>query len=197
MLKKTLLFVLLVFAGLTYAQTPMKFGYISYSKIIKLLPEFQKTQDEIEKLKVAYYNEVKRSENEFNAKYAEFLQGQKKFPHNILLKRQKELQVLMTESMKYREEIKSMLTKAESEITQPLFDKVKKAIRHISLIEGLAYVINTDNDNLLFVNDQLGVDLEQKVLIALGVLKIENNHLENNSIEVKTTEETKATETKK
>lgn len=186
MLKKTLLIVLLTLTSSLYAQTQTKFGYISYAKIVKALPEYEQTQNEIEKLKIAYYNEIRRSENEFNAKYAEFLEGQKKFPKNILLKRQKELQVLMNESMKYRDEVKEVLSNAEKELIAPLFEKVKKAIRHISIIEGLSYVINTDNDNLLFVNEQIGVNLEQKVLIALGVIKLESiPPQENKTIELK------------
>jgi len=172
MLKKTIILFVLLVAGALVTSAQTKFGYISYSSIVKALPEYAQTKQQLDVLKSKYDNEIKRSESEFNAKYADFLQGQKDFPHNILMKRQKELQLLMDQSLAYRKEVENILTEAEKKMLAPLLYKVKTAIKHISVVEKLAYVINIDNDNLLYVDEQQGEDLTTKVLIVLGVMAV-------------------------
>ena len=72
-----------------------KFGYLSYSEALREMPEYARSQEKLAGLQKKYDEELARSEKEFNLKFVEFLDGQKNFPENILLKRQKELQDLM------------------------------------------------------------------------------------------------------
>ena len=76
-----------------------KFGYLSYSEVIKLMPEYVRAQEKLNLLQQRYDEELARADNEFNLKFSEFLEGQKNFPENILLKRQKELQDLMEKNL--------------------------------------------------------------------------------------------------
>ena len=80
-------FLLLPFA--VKAQTTQgRFGYLSYNAIFQAMPEYEVSRQKLADLKSKYDKEAQRSEEEFQRKFAEFLQGQKEFPENILLKRQ-------------------------------------------------------------------------------------------------------------
>ena len=77
-------FLLLPFA--VKAQTTQgRFGYLSYNAIFQAMPEYEVSRQKLADLKSKYDKEAQRSEEEFQRKFAEFLQGQKEFPENYLL----------------------------------------------------------------------------------------------------------------
>lgn len=82
-------------------------------------------------LKSKYDKEAQRSEEEFQRKFAEFLQGQKEFPENILLKRQHELQDLLTKSIRFKEESQKLLVQAEKDLQADMLYLLNEAIRAV------------------------------------------------------------------
>ena len=150
-----------------------QFGYISYSEVFQQMPEYQKAQEDFAALKAKYDAETTRSEDEFQRKFAEFLQGQKDFPASILQKRQAELQELMDKSVTFRKESRKLLRQAEAELQKPVAEKLDEAIKAVGAELGLIFVLNTDGNSLPFVHPQVGVDITQPVLQKLGIEKAE------------------------
>ena len=92
------LFLLLAFTALTLsanAQTPLKYGYFSFSEALKAMPAYAVAERNMADLRAKYAEEGKRVEDEFNKKYEQFLDGQRDFAPSILQKRQAELQEMM------------------------------------------------------------------------------------------------------
>ena len=77
------------------ATTDMKFGYVSYSTLLETMPDYAVAMRKYAQLEEKYAAETRRVEDEFNAKYEAFLEGQRDFPPTILNKRQSELQELL------------------------------------------------------------------------------------------------------
>ena len=50
-----------------------KFGYVSYSSILKAMPEYSIVSAQLDELQAKYEAEITRSDREFNIKYAEFI----------------------------------------------------------------------------------------------------------------------------
>ena len=71
------------------------FGYLSYDTVFRQMPDYQQARESFQALKAKYDAEARRAEEEFQRKFAEFLQGQADFPASIMQKRQAELQDLM------------------------------------------------------------------------------------------------------
>lgn len=136
-----------------------KFGYLSYSAVIRLMPEYEQAQKMLDLLQQRYDEELARADKEFNLKFAEFLDGQKDFPKNILLKRQKELQDLMEKSIKFKSEMKTLLEQARKEFGAPVEEKLDIIIRDVAKQLQLEYVLNTDNNTYPYVNEEVGVDI--------------------------------------
>ena len=82
-------------AQATAAAPSHKFGYLSYNEVMLAMPEYTQAIKSLEELKNTYDQEMVRAEQDFTKKFTEFLDGQKSFPENIMLKRQK----IMTESL--------------------------------------------------------------------------------------------------
>ena len=146
-----------------------QFGYLSYNDIFQRMPEYAEAQDSFAQLKAKYDAEAERAEDEFQRKFAEFLQGQKDFPATIMQKRQMELQDLMDKSVAFRQETQRLLKQAEAELQAPIADKLNKAIQAVAAEQGLTFVLNTDNNAVPFIHPQVGVNITEPVLIRLGL----------------------------
>lgn len=161
----------------SWAQTPgaqgavqvPKFGYLSYDAVFKRMPEYAQAQADFAALKAKYDAEAERSEEEFQRKFTEFINGQKDFPQSIMLKRQAELQDLMDRSVAFRKESARLLAEAEKRMQEPIAAQLNQAIYDVAATQGLIYVLNTDGNAVPFIHPQVGVDITEAVLTKLGV----------------------------
>ena len=179
MLKKILLITLFVIPVNLLAQTVLhiqqnpvvqpKFGYLSYTEVFKSMPEYADAQESLNILKSKYEAEIKRADEEFNKKYAEFLQDQKDFPETILMRRQKELQQLMEKSIEFKDEIKKLLNEAQQKMTEPVTTKLNTVLNTIGTQHGFEYILNTDNNTYPYINTLYGMDITQEVKNKLGI----------------------------
>lgn len=149
------------------APAQQKFGYISYSKALEAMPEYAKAQQSLAELRTAYDNELKRSEEAFNKQFEEYIDGQKSFPQNILLKRQKELQQLMEQSVAFKQEAQRLISQAEAEMMTPVNERLNGILAEIGTKNGFAYILNTDNNSYPFINPAQGIDITEEVLAKL------------------------------
>lgn len=168
-----LLLLLLATAVRAQETQSIKFGFLSYNEIFQTMPEFADAQKKMAELKAKYDQEAQRSETEFQRKYAEFLQGQKDFPENILLKRQYELQDLMTQSIKFKEEAQMLLVQAEKDLQAELLLRLNEVIRQVGAERGYAFIINIDGNACPFINTMVGEDatnfVKEKLQIPFDV----------------------------
>lgn len=147
----------------------LHFGYLSYNEVMKAMPEYQQALQSLAELKESYDEEMTRAEQDFSKKFAEYVDGQKSFPENIMLKRQKELQQLMEQSLQFKNEAQELLTKAEAELMEPIHTKLKEAIVAVGKSHNYIYVLNTDNNAHPYLNQGIAEDCTSAVLKELGI----------------------------
>lgn len=149
------------------ASAQVKFGYLSYDKAVKAMPGYSVMQSNLSSLRAQYEEETKRSEEEFNEKYELFLDGRSSLDKPILQKRQAELQELLTKNIAFKKEAERLLKQAEADMYAPLKDKLNAVLAKIGMERGYAFILNTDNDALPFVNLSYGEDVTTLVLDAI------------------------------
>ena len=123
------------------------------------MPDYAVAMRKYAQLEEKYAAETRRVEDEFNAKYEAFLEGQRDFPPTILKKRQSELQELLEKNIAFKNESKRLLAEAKAELMKPLREKLTTVLNTIGQEMGLAFIINTDNDSCPFINPQKGVNV--------------------------------------
>ena len=145
----------------------MKFGFLSYEAALQSMGEYALVQKQMADLRTQYEAETKRVEDEFNAKYEDFLEGQREFPKTILQKRQTELQELMQKNIEFKQNSIQELAKAEQEAMAPLCIKLIETLGNIGRERGYAFIVDTDQKALPFINPAMGEDINQLVQNAL------------------------------
>ena len=146
----------------------LKFGYLSYEQVLVAMDGYDHAQKTIAGLRQAYEQELARSEEVFSKQFAEYVDGLKNFPDNIRLKRQKELQQTMEQSLEFKKEAKALLEKKEAEVIGTLRNRLNAVISEIGTERGYAFVLNTDNNAYPFVNGGVGDDITSEVLNRLS-----------------------------
>lgn len=157
-----------VFLGVSAQENnTMKFGFLSYEAALQSMPDYTLAQNKLAELKAQYQTEAKRVEDEFNRKYEEFLEGQREFPKSILQKRQSELQELMDKNIAFKQQGLAELARAEQEAMAPLRIKLIEALGKIGRERGYAFIVDTDQKAMPFINPAMGEDINQTVQDAL------------------------------
>lgn len=142
----------------------LHFGYFSRDSVLSKMPERALADRNISDLRMQYEAEMKRADEEFNKKYEEFLEGQRDFVPSILRKRQAELQDLMEKSLAFRHEAERLLNEAESEIYGALYKKINDAVKTLGKERGYAFIMNTDNATLPYVDNAVGEDITTMII---------------------------------
>lgn len=161
----TLILMLLPFG----AAAQSYFGYLNYRQVLEQMPAYAQAQKDLAELRQKYQNEAQRGETEFQKKFVDFLQGQSEFPQSILLKRQTELQALMDNGVEFRRQMGTLLEQAEKDLMAPVQAKLAEAIQAVAVQRNFHFVLNTEDRNTLYINNNAGEDITQAVLVQLGL----------------------------
>lgn len=116
------------------------------------MPEYAVIQQRLDDLRKKYDEEATYNERTFKRQFAEFLQGQKDFTQQIMLKRQRDLQGSLERSLAFRHEADSLLRQAESDMLRPLRQTLQHALRAVGLERNYEYITDTSRGAFPFVN---------------------------------------------
>lgn len=149
------------------ASAQIRFGYFSYETVLKQMPDYLLAQRSVDDLRLKYESEMKRTEQDFNAKYEEFLEVQRDLVPSILRKRQTELQEMMDKNIEFKKDAQRLLKQAETDAYVPVKKKLNEAVAKIAAEHGYAFVLNTDGDACPYVNPELGEDATELIKAAI------------------------------
>ena len=147
------------------AVSGFRFGYLSYEAALQSMADYQQVQQKMDALRQQFQAET--LQDEFNLKYEEFLDGQRDFPKTILQKRQSELQELMERNIRFKEESKQELEQTEKLLMAPLKIRLIEQLGTIARERGYAFIVDTDQKAMPYINPSMGEDINQIVKDAL------------------------------
>lgn len=140
------------------ARAQAKYGLVSYDSLLHQMPEYVEAQRKMAGLKQKYEAEARYNEELFKRMFTEFLEGQKDFPQNIMLKRQRDLQEAMEKGLDFRHAADSLLAAAERDFCRPVLDILHTALDAVGKERGYELIINTDVPSFPFVSPALCED---------------------------------------
>ena len=140
------------------AQSTVRAGSLRYDSLLHALPQYALVERQMADLRAKYESETRYNELSFQRQFSEFLQGQKNFPENILLKRQRDLQEQMERSIAFRHQADSLLRCAEDELLKPLRQQLAAALRAVGLERGYEYIFDLDAGVFPFVHPSVAED---------------------------------------
>lgn len=140
-----------------------RFGYFSFEEVFRSAGDYTIAQRNLKDLKAKYDAEQKRAEDEFNKKYEEFLDEESSFAPNIREKRQAELEDIMKKNVAFKQESARLIKQAEADALAPLRERITSAAQRIGTERGFAFILNTDNNAVPFVNGAYGENITEQL----------------------------------
>lgn len=165
-MRKTLLSLFLLVATMASAQQ-LRFAYFDYEAVLTSMPDYDKAQADLAALRAQYDAETRRSEDDFNQKYSEFLDGQRDFAPSIFRKRQAELQEQLDKNIAFKQETERLLKSAEADALAPVKQRLQAAVRKAGQSCGYAFIMRADADQLPYVDATQGTDITEQLKAAL------------------------------
>lgn len=144
-------------------------GSIRTNIILQNMPQYKAMQASMQALREQYEAEARKSEEEFQRKFEEFLQGKDEFPKTILEKRQNELQSILEANANFRIKVQELLAEAEKSLMADVRAEMNDAIAVVAQDKGVSIVFDLDNGSVPYILSGLAVDLTADVIQLLGI----------------------------
>lgn len=162
----------------SYAQSPQlaqKIGHADWTYIFSKLPEYKKIESELRTFETQLQNQLRTKTDELETKYRTYQTLSQDTPEAIRKDKESELAYLQENLQKFQQEAQASMQKKQTDLVNPLFAKVGKAIEEVALDNGYSYIINPQTvgggDVLLFTDEKY--DISDLVLKRLGVNETE------------------------
>ncbi len=166
MMKRIAFLLLLIAPVSVFAQ---KFAYFRSMDVAVVMPEYAKAQTDIQAMQKTYEDEIKRTSDEFNKKFAEFQEEQKNLPQNILERRQKELQDLQEKGMQFQQDAQQQLQKAYTDMMDPIYKKLEDAMKEVGKAGGYTFVFDLNRTDIPYINEAEVKDITNDIKTKLGI----------------------------
>ena len=166
MFKKIALILMLIAPMSVFAQ---KFGHVKSQEIVEFMPDYTKAQNDIQVLQKQFMDEITRSREDFNKKFAEYQQEQANLTQTIRERRQNELAQLQEKVMQIEQDAQAQMEKSWREMIEPIFKKIDDAIKAIGQEGGYVYIFDLNTTNIPYVSETLSTDVTDAVKKKLGI----------------------------
>jgi outer membrane protein len=173
-MKMSILFLVAIAALHGQAQTPQssqKIGHADWEYIFSQMPEYKRIENEIKTFEAQLQNQLKTKGQEIETKYKAYQAMPVNTPDAIKKDKESELAYLQENIQKFQQDAQISLQKKQSDLVNPVFIKVGKAIEAVAMENGFSYIINPQmidgGDVLLFTDEKYNISI--LVLRKLGV----------------------------
>ena len=163
---KKLFLVALMALPMTLAAQNFKFGTVNSVEIFNLMPEKASAEQQLEALQKQYEAEFVKMQEEFSAKYKEFVDAQETMPENIKQRRMQEIQEIQQRIQNFREVAASDLEEQQGKLMAPIQEKMSTAIKAVGEENGFTFIFDV---NILMYSGTQAIDATPLVKAKLGL----------------------------
>lgn len=161
---------ILAFAGdSASAQTSQKAAYIRSSVLLEQAPGRAEAEAQFDKETGSYRGQIKRMSDSLNAMVAAFEKSQAALSATTREARGKEIQAREAEYQRRTRELEQKAQQRQSELVQPILDRVKASIEDVRVEGGYSFIFNMDQGSPILAADK-NLDLTDRVLMKLRSL---------------------------
>ncbi len=170
-IKLLLVALILMVPTVNYAQKILKFGHINSQEIIQAMPERDSAVNKLQKFRKELSDTYEGLNTELNTKYQKYLEEEKTLNDLVKKTRYDELQQMQQRIQQFQETANQQIPQKESELMQPIIEKLKGAISEVGKEGGFIYIFDIGgNTNVLYFSAD-SQDISALVKAKLGLKK--------------------------
>ena len=164
---RKVIFTIIVICSVFCTANAQKIGHFSYNAVLQGLPAYVAAQQNLQRMRKQYADELQAAEKEFSEKYEFFIEQQSSLDPSISEKRQSELRSLYDSNIKFRDNSRRMLQQTEADLMSPIKASISSAISIVGKDGGYTVIINTDSDACPYIDGAATTDVTAEILSLL------------------------------
>lgn len=167
-MKKVLVLIVLLVAGMATTVNAQKFGHIDIQQLITVMPERQSALETLEKEAGELENMLASMQQEYQSMINDFTENQEGMSDLVRQAKGEEIQLKGQRIETFRVQADQQLQQKQQELMVPIFDAADKAISDVAKEQSLIYVFDISSRVVLYQSPQ-SLDVLPLVKKKLGI----------------------------
>ena len=142
MIKKVLLFALVMFPVLSFSQET-RIAYIDYYDVAVSMPEYKLMQDSLQKAQEGFIAEMKALQEDYSKKQQDFVANQETFSEAIKVRRLQEIQSIQTSAENFEQHAGQQMEEMQQRMLTPLHTRLQKAVEEVLSENNFLYILDS------------------------------------------------------
>jgi outer membrane protein len=163
------LMIIVAFAGRSALAQNLKFGHINSDEIIQTMPEYDSATVKLEKFRKELVNALELMSVELNTKNEAYQKESKNLSDIVKQTKEQELIDMNKRIQDFQTNAQTQLQNKQTEIFQPIYLKVDKAIKDVGKENGFFYVFDVAKGALLYFDESKSINILPLVKTKLGL----------------------------
>jgi outer membrane protein len=165
----TVLIIVIALAGKSAMAQTLKFGHINSDELIQLMPEYDSATVTLEKFRKELINALELMSVEFNNKNEAYQKDSKNLSDIVKQTKEQELVDMQKRIQDFQNNAQTQLQNKQSEVFQPIYAKVDKAIKDVGKENGFLYVFDIAKGALLYYDETKSTNILALVKTKMGL----------------------------
>ena len=149
-MKKTLLTICLIVAGLFSAVAQNKLGYINSNELLSIMPESSAMQEELQSYAKGLESSLAAMQAEGEKKLSDYQQNEAAMSDLVKQDKVRELESIQQRILEFQQNAQESLAAKEQELITPILDKARNAIEDVAKEGNFTYIFDASTGNILY-----------------------------------------------
>ena len=149
-MKKTLLTICLIVAGLFSAEAQNKLGYINSNELLSIMPESSAMQEELQSYAKGLESSLAAMQAEGEKKLTDYQQNEASMSDLVKQDKVRELESIQQRILEFQQNAQESLAAKEQELITPILEKARNAIEDVAKEGNFTYIFDASTGNILY-----------------------------------------------
>jgi Outer membrane protein len=163
------LMIVIALAGQSAMAQNFKFGHINSDELIQSMPEYDSATVKLEKFRKELVNALELMSVELNTKNDAYQKESKNLSDIVKQTKEQELIDMNKRIQDFQTNAQTQLQNKQTEVFQPIYAKVDKAIKDVGKENGFFYVFDVAKGALLYFDESKSINVTPLVKTKLGL----------------------------
>jgi len=161
--------IVIALAGQSAMAQNFKFGHINSDELIQTMPEYDSATVKLEKFRKELVNALELMSVELNTKNDTYQKESKLLSDIVKQTKEQELIDMNKRIQDFQTNAQTQLQSKQTEVFQPIYAKVDKAIKDVGKENGFLYVFDVAKGALLYFDEGKSINILPLVKTKLGL----------------------------
>lgn len=163
------LIIVVALAGKNAMAQTLKFGHINSDELIQGMPEYDSAVVKLQKFQKELQNALELMSVELNNKNEAYQKEAKSLSDIVKQTKEQELVDMQKRIQDFQNNAQGQLQNKQSEVFQPIYTKVDKAIKDVGKENNFFYVFDVAKGALLYFDEAKSINVMPLVKTKLGL----------------------------